>query len=49
MTVFVLFVDYNDGSQEVCCGVFTSEEIAMKYASDRYTYRTEEFTLNSHG
>lgn len=47
-TVYVLFVNYNDGTQDVACGVFTSEDLAMRYTSDRYTYRVEKFVLNEH-
>lgn len=48
MTVYVLFVDYRDGTAEVCCGVFTSEAMALQYTSDRYSYRVQTFTLDAH-
>lgn len=48
MTVYVLFVDRRDGQPDVCCGVFTSRDLAFKYTSDRYSYRVEAYVLDAH-
>lgn len=48
MTVYVLFVDYRDNGPEVCCGVFTSEAMALQFTSDRYSYRVQVFALDVH-
>jgi hypothetical protein len=48
MTVYVLFVDYQNGDPELVCGVFTSEEIALKHTWSGYSYRVQKFTLDDH-